>query len=96
MPEIKSVIVTTANPIGRGDLGQCEEGFYVVEGDVLTMVTATGEPLRGVMGERITARLTSGEEARGVAKRLTLGQWRSSGGERSDFHRPLRYSKMVY
>jgi hypothetical protein len=54
MPEIKSVIVITANPSGgRDDLGSCEEGFYTLDGDVLTMVTATGQPLRGTFGERL-------------------------------------------
>jgi hypothetical protein len=93
MSEIKHVIATVSNPIGKGDFGSCQEGHYRVDGDVLTMVTATGQPLRGTFGERITHRLQPGESAVGVAKKLTLGHWRASQGDETAaaFNRPIRY-----
>jgi len=95
MSEIRTCHVITRNPTGKGDLGACEVGYYKVSDGILTIVTSTGEPLRGAMGERITARLVpGGESERAVAMRLTLRQWQS---ERDDdpngFNRPLRYGR---
>jgi hypothetical protein len=95
LSDIKHVVVTVRQPSGaRGDLGSVAEGFFRVSEDgVLTMVTATGEPLRGVMGERLTARL-DGEHERTVASRLVLAHWRSSQDDASDFNsRRLTYPR---
>jgi hypothetical protein len=94
--EIKQVTVMPRNPSGdRGDLGSCEVGYYTESDGLLTMVSGTGEPLRGANGERITARLEpGGESERAVAMRLTLGHWRAtSDDDPNGFNRPLRYSK---
>ena len=42
MPEIKSVIVATAAPIGPNDTGQCAQGWYTLDGDVVTMWDSDG------------------------------------------------------
>ena len=79
MPEIKSVIVTVAKPSGPGDYGQCEQGNYIQEGDVITMVNADGEPLRDEnTGGRIEMRLLPSEDERAAAKKLTLRQYREA------------------
>jgi hypothetical protein len=69
---------------------------YTIECDVVTMVTGTGEPLRGIMGDRITGRL-DGESAPAVAQRLAIRHWQSGrDDDPNGFNRPLRYPKMVY
>jgi hypothetical protein len=81
----------TSNPAGRDDSGSCEHGYYTVEGDLLSMVTSTGEPLRGGFGERVAARPNGGSE-KSVAMRLTLEHWRSARrDEMAGFNRPIRY-----
>jgi hypothetical protein len=96
MPEIKHVIVTTRNPNpdDRKDVGDCQEGWFFVEGETLTLCSATGEPLRNAAGERMTARIVDGTTPRQVAARLVLSRWRSER-DASDgvpgFNRPLHY-----
>ncbi len=94
MLRIYEVTVTTRNPNSPGDVGSCEIGFYTVVGDVLRLVDAGGAPVRTNSGERITARLLAGEEARRVAGRLTLAHWRNQR-DRSElvpgFNDPLHY-----
>ena len=78
LPEIKHVVVITRNPSGaEGDFGASEEGFYTVDGGLLTMTDSEGAPLRAANGERITARLAPDEDGKRVAGRLTLARWRS-------------------
>jgi hypothetical protein len=92
---IKSVVVTTAKPSGPGDLGQCAEGHYFVEGGILTMCDRDGKPLRDEnTGRQIATRLLAGDEEKGFAKKLTLKLHREAHrGELAGFHRPIRYSK---
>jgi hypothetical protein len=98
MSEIKSVVVVTAKPASRGDLGQCEEGHYTVENGMLTIVTREGEPLRDDNnGERITVRLFPGDDEKVVAKKLTLRRYREAHrDELAGFHRPIRYRDSAY
>jgi hypothetical protein len=91
----KAVIVIVANPCGRNDTGQCAEGFYTLDGDLLTMTDRDGVPLRDEnSGARITQRLAQGESDKAVAKRLTLKIHRAANGdEMAGFNRPIRYPK---
>jgi len=98
MSDVRQVTVITRNPIGKDDGGSCEEGWYTVDGDLLTMTDAEGVALRNPnTGEKITHRLAPGESDKAVAKRLGLKMYR---GERGDddkgFNRPLRYRPLVY
>jgi hypothetical protein len=96
MPDVKEVTVTTRNPSGPGDVGSCEVGHYKVDGDLLTLVDAGGVPLRTNSGERITARLAAGDEARRVAYRLTLARWRNERDRNElvpGFNGPLHQSE---
>jgi hypothetical protein len=95
MPEIKSVIVATAHPIGPNDTGQCAQGWYTLDGDVVTMCGSDGVPLRDSMsGAKIVHRLVDGEHPVVIAKRLTLRIHRSErGDEMAGFNRPIRYPK---
>ena len=96
MPRVHQVTVITRNPIGAGDMGSCEVGHYTVDAGLLTMVTADGVPLRAANGERITARLAPGEDARRIAGRLRLAHWmheRDSSEAVPGFGRPLSYPK---
>jgi hypothetical protein len=91
--EIKSVVVIVANPIRKGDLGEVAEGHYLVENGIITMTNADGIPLRDDnTGRRITHTLERGEDAKGVAKRLVLRQYRTQHrDEMSGFHRRIDY-----
>jgi hypothetical protein len=61
--------------------------------DLLTMTDSDGVPLRNAnTGDRNTARLLAGEDARRVASRLTLAHWRQQRGV-PGFDRPIRYSE---
>ena len=73
--------VTLANPIGKGDLGCCEIGRYVIEGKFLTLTVRDGLPLLGNRGEFIAHRLIRADDEKGVAKRLTLEHRRSVRGD---------------
>jgi hypothetical protein len=93
MSDVRSVIVGTRNPLGEGDTGSAEQGWYVVEGDTLTLTTADGVPLRDERtGQRIVHHLLPNENAKGVAKNLTLRRWRASQPDDNGFNRPIRYS----
>jgi hypothetical protein len=98
MSEIKSVIVTTAKPTGPGDLGECAEGFYTVANGILTMCDIDGRPLRDDnTGRRREIKLLPGDDEKGVARKLTLQQYRASNREEvAGFHRPIRYRDLRY
>jgi hypothetical protein len=79
-----------------GDVGSCEVGHYKVDGDMLTLVDAGGVPVRTNSGERITAHLLAGDEARRVASRLTLAHWRNQRAQNElvlGFNDPLHYPR---
>jgi hypothetical protein len=94
MSEIKSVIVATSHPIGKGDTGQCAQGWYTLSDGVVTMCDSDGVPLRDSMsGAMIVHRLVDGEHPVVIAKRLTLRIHRSErGDDDKGFNRPIRYS----
>jgi hypothetical protein len=96
MRDVRHITIITRNPIGSGDGGSCEEGFYTVDGDgVLTMTDAEGAALRNPnTGEKITHRLAPGESDKAVAKRLRLRIYRDARpDDDKGFSRPLRYPK---
>lgn len=92
MLEIHHVVVGTRNPTSGDprDAGDSQEGWYTVEGGLLTMVTVDGVPLRNGAGERITARVTDGTAPRTIAARLVLSRWRATPAG-SNFNRPISY-----
>ena len=93
MSEIKSVIVTTAKPSGPGDLGQVAEGFYMVTNGILTMTDIDGRPLRDDnTGRRREMKLLPGYDVAGLAKKLTLQQYREANRDvMAGFGRTIRY-----
>lgn len=94
MPEVKSVAVSVANPTHPDDPGRATIGYYVIEGDVLTMTDGNGVPVRRRYGGEVyRQKLESGDNPVVIAKRLTLSIWRSNtGGDASGgFNRPLSY-----
>jgi hypothetical protein len=82
--EIKRVVVITKQPMGDGDPGRCEIGFYKIEKDMVVMCDEAGRST----GKRLA--LAPGDDPDRVAKRLTRESWLKRGGE-SDFNRPIRY-----
>jgi hypothetical protein len=95
---IKSVVVTTAKPSGPGDLGQVAEGFYYVEGGILTMCDPDGRPLRDDNnGRQVALRLLPGDDVAGLAKKLTLQQYRAANRDQmAGFGRAIRYRDLRY
>lgn len=94
MSDIRGVVVIVSNPVSKGSAGECAEGWYVRDGDLITMTDREGNPLRSEdTGARFTHRLTLGENEKAMAKRLTLNRYRAErGDEMASFHsRPLRY-----
>ena len=70
-------------------------GYYVLDGDVLTMTDGDGKPFRGRTGDLVTHRLQPGEDPTIIAKRLTLSIYRTvRGDDRADFHRRIVYSDL--
>jgi hypothetical protein len=102
LSEIKSVTITLRRPLGPGDCGLCEIGFFTHVDGVVSLTDESGVPLR--RGSTVTARNTKGKDTptwaapagndpRAVAGRL-LHQRFSSEKSGSDFNRPLHYPKL--
>jgi hypothetical protein len=89
----KAVVAIVSNPVGKDDRGIVAEGFYTLDGDLLTMTDRDGVPLRDENnGAQITHRLLPGESEKVVAKRLTLRRHREENrDEMAGFHRWVRY-----
>ena len=94
MPEVKSVAVSVRSPNPADPAGRAVVGFYVLEGDVLTMTDIDGKPVRRrYSGELYKHTPAEGDDPMVIAKRLTLAIWHSNtGGDASGgFNRPLIY-----
>ena len=91
--DIKGVVVIVSNPTSKNDGGEVAEGWYTLDGDLLTMTDRDGVPLRDDnSGARITHRLANGESDKAVAKRLTLRRYREENRDgMSAFHRRIEY-----
>jgi hypothetical protein len=90
-PAVHQVIVTT-RPSDEtiGDPGACRVGFYFVQGDLLTMCSEDGQPIKNSADQPITAVLASPSDAHGVAASLTRKRARGDGMRGFD-KGPLRY-----
>ena len=91
MSEVKSVTAIISHPSPRDphDMGRCTVGYYIVEGNLLTMTYGDAKPFHGRSGERITPKL---QYPTVIAKRLTMQIHRASRGDgMADFNRPLNY-----
>jgi hypothetical protein len=101
LSEVKSVTITLRRPLGPGDCGLCEIGFFTHVDGVVSLTDESGVPLR--RGSTVTTRTKgkdtptwsapAGDDPRAVAGRL-LQQKFSSVKSGSDFWRPLRYEKI--
>ena len=72
-------------------------GYYVLEGDVLTMTDGNGVPVRRRYGGDLYRHtLQEGEDPSVIAKRLTLSVWRTNtGGDAlGGFNRRLAYPNL--
>jgi hypothetical protein len=79
-PKVERVIVTIrpGDP-ETGDPGSARFGYYFVEGDLLTMCSEDGAPIKTDRDEMITAVLEHPSDAHGVAAVLTRKRARGSG-----------------
>jgi hypothetical protein len=96
MPDVRRVTITLARPSGPDDLGAVEHGYFVLEGETVTLTSEGGEKLRRTtMGRRGEAptwsrKLQPGESAERAARDLLFAKF-NAGRRNSDFNRPLRY-----
>jgi hypothetical protein len=71
-----------------GDLGAVEPAHYYVADGILFLCDETGK-------SNSEGYVLGSEVAHQVARRLAKSAWRERS-DRSDFNRPLHYSKMVF
>jgi hypothetical protein len=93
MSKVQQVTAIISNPSPH-DPHRATVGYYVVEGNLLTMTYGDGKPFRGRSGEKITHKLNPGDDPTVIAKRLTLQIHRASRGDGMNFNRPLVYPKI--
>ncbi|MEH2517790.1 hypothetical protein V1279_003363 [Bradyrhizobium sp. AZCC 1610] len=84
-PEVKSIWVQTAAPIGPGDPGAAEPAFYFVSDGVLDLCDEQGKP----SGKSVA--LGSNDDPRRIAGRLKLEAWQKEQGT-GNFNRRFHYS----
>jgi hypothetical protein len=88
-PAVQSIIMTVRPSDDRtGDPGMAAEGWYFIQGDVLTMCDERGKPLDG---EKFTAVVTEAN-AHAVAAQMTKRRWSES--RTNDFDGPLNYGPL--
>jgi hypothetical protein len=90
MSEVLMVPVVTAMPSKKYPVGAIEEGFYRVEGEIVSLVTAQGAPRTDLKGKPIQSKIVPSETAREVAWKLAK---RHLPRMHSDFNRPLIYPR---
>jgi hypothetical protein len=98
--EVFQVIVDIELPSPRCPQGRTALGYYVVEGDQLTMTCPKGEPAFDAAGKLYTAQLAANDNPRTIAGRLTKQLYNALRGDRpkgfggsgSGFNRELNYN----
>jgi len=94
MTEVHQINVVLTSPTAHRQQTWCY-GFYIIEGDVLTMTDEKGKPATDPSGKTYSQKL-DGESPRIIAARLTKKlrlAFRGKAGN-SDFNRPLIYPKI--
>jgi hypothetical protein len=89
MPDVRKVVIQTAQPQGNYP-GAAEEGYYTVEDGKVLLVDKKGTPIDKF---KFARKLKPSEDVHSVAAVL-LRQWKRPKG--SSFNRPLRYPRMAY
>ena len=93
--KINRVIVTIYPPREHDNYpGQVEEGYYLREGNVVSLVSHAGVPVRR-NGKTFSKTLGSGEDPHQQAGRL-LRELYQSRSPKNRFNRPITYSKLSY
>ena len=90
--KIRRIIITVYPPReADGYVGQVEEGYYMREGNVVSLVSHAGAPVRQ-NGKTYSKTLGPGEDPHQIAGRL-LKQYRESKNKGSRFNRPIIYPR---
>jgi hypothetical protein len=94
MPDVVQITIQLAPQIIRDrvsvDPGQVAIGYYVVDGDVLTMTDASGAAMTDAAGNLFTAKVGPGDDYRRIAGYLMRNLRARLGLNKSSFNRPLR------
>jgi hypothetical protein len=88
-------VVATVIPAREDYVGQVEEGQFLFEDGIVTLVSHAGAPLKDQQGKKYSKKLTPGEDAYRIAARLTKQLWQSRR-EKKRFSGPITYSKLSY
>jgi hypothetical protein len=82
-PRVQEVIVSVRNS-SENDPGECAVGYFIVQGNSVTLTDENGKPLDEKDG---TAKIGNADP-RSVASIMVRRRWEGSRGE-ADFNRPL-------
>jgi hypothetical protein len=86
------VVIQTERPRGSFT-GQCEEGYYLLANDTVTLCDQAGTPHLDGRGKKITAKVGAGETPRQAAGRLLRANLMTLGRRSSGFNRQLSYPR---
>jgi hypothetical protein len=81
-PHVHEVIVSVRNASEDGDPGECAIGYFIVQGDTVTLSDENGERLK-----EYTAKFGDADP-RSIAGMMVRRRWEGSRGE-ADFNRPF-------
>ena len=86
-PPVQEVIVSVRNS-SENDPGECAVGYFIVQGNSVTLTDENGKPLDEKDG---TAKVGDADP-RSIASIMVRRRWEGSQGD-ADFNRPLNYKK---
>jgi hypothetical protein len=86
-PPVQEVIVSVRNA-SDNDPGECSIGYFIVQGNTVTLTDENGKPLDEKDG---TAKIGDADP-RSIASIMVRRRWEGSRGE-ADFNRPLIHKK---
>lgn len=70
-PDVRTACVQLRKPNGDIDVGQVTYGYYIVEGDVLTMTDCDGFPVKDESGQTFTHTLLPDDNPEAIGCHLT-------------------------
>jgi hypothetical protein len=91
--KVNHVIIQISRPRGSFP-GAVEDGYYLLDGDTVTLTNQAGVPHLNGQGKKITAKIRPGEISRQVAGRLLRTNLGTLGRRTGGFNRELNYPRL--